>query len=237
MLQIQCPACGRALELPETMTGQQVRCPLCQNVFRVGGAAAPAVQPMHPTPGAPGAEFDFGPSGGRPAPRGPEQDFPFTQGGMEGIRARSLGRRGAAAMQRAFVFDLLAYLFFVLLQIFADTSLETKVITILLVTVFYAVPVIFITVGAGQLSQGRGQGLVITGCVMAFIAALELLLYAAFLGWVVLAALNMNAKHGILLFAGLFVLWCLVAVVMSILGGIQGLTTLSRREPRDGLDY
>jgi hypothetical protein len=235
MLQIQCPVCARALNVPETMSGQQVRCPLCQNVFGVDGPAAPPALPVHSPTGAPAADFDFPSSGGRPAPRGPEHEVNFSQGGMEGIRARSVGRRGAAAMQRAFVFNLLAYLLFVLLQIFAATSLETKILTLVLVTMLYAVPVLFITVGAGQLSQGRGQGLVITGCVMAFVAALELLLYAAILGWTVLAALNMNIKHGMLLFAGLLTLWCLVAVVMSILGGIQGLTTLSRREPRDEL--
>src|SRR5262245_40492516 len=41
MLQITCPSCNRALSLPESMQGKQVRCPLCSNEFQAGGNGPP----------------------------------------------------------------------------------------------------------------------------------------------------------------------------------------------------
>ena len=32
-MEIKCPICGEAVELPETMIGVKVRCPLCEGVF------------------------------------------------------------------------------------------------------------------------------------------------------------------------------------------------------------
>ena len=55
VLQTHCPACGRALSLPESMLGQQVRCPICNHVFPAAEQTAPppaAVQP-NASPSAP----------------------------------------------------------------------------------------------------------------------------------------------------------------------------------------
>ena len=243
MPQVSCPSCTRALSLPETMLGQQVRCPLCNNIFQVAGAP-PAARQFLPASAAPppaGSEFAFDqPARRSAAPRGPEQEFDFDEahGGMEGIRGCMSVRRGASALQVTFVCDLLVYIFFLLLQLFAPTPMGTKVVIIVLVTVLFLVPVVFIQIGSIQLNSGRGQGLVITGCVMAFIVSLELLIYSGFMGMVLLAAMRSGAAlpaaaQGLLFFILIFVIWCFAAFVVSLIGGIRGLVALARRAPRN----
>jgi hypothetical protein len=230
------------------MLGQQVRCPLCDRIFQVSVPAPPpphTVQQQVPAPTAAAppqdSEFAFDQLTGRSgAPRGPEQEFNFdaAQGGLEGVRSRTSVRRGAAAMRLAFVFDLLTYVFFLLLQIFAPTPVQTKVITVVIVTVLFLVPVAFIQVGSVQLNAGRGQGLAVTGCIMALLVSLELLIYSGFLGMLVLAAIGSDesampsaaSRH--LFFVFTFVIWCFAAFLLSLLGGIRGLIALGRRVPQ-----
>ncbi|MCS7158878.1 MAG: hypothetical protein RMJ19_00260 [Gemmatales bacterium] len=40
----QCPYCHRQVQIPETLFGRAVRCPLCGQSFTAGGAPAPMVE-------------------------------------------------------------------------------------------------------------------------------------------------------------------------------------------------
>jgi hypothetical protein len=88
----RCPSCGRALALPEALSGALVKCPACEATFLAGPAGPPprSASPaggsqqgpvaVTPRPSAPGegrilpahAEVGIGPSGPAPHPdRGP----------------------------------------------------------------------------------------------------------------------------------------------------------------------
>jgi LSD1 subclass zinc finger protein len=55
-LQVICPGCKKPLQLPDGSQGKQVRCPMCQVIFAIGGVAPPppvAAPPPRPAPAAP----------------------------------------------------------------------------------------------------------------------------------------------------------------------------------------
>jgi hypothetical protein len=62
---IRCTACGRQLQLPESLLGQSVQCPLCKTTFVASTGRAAAPQP----PSAPGYPAPPGP------PRWSRDDF------------------------------------------------------------------------------------------------------------------------------------------------------------------
>src|SRR5262245_32704080 len=60
---ISCPKCPMRMQVPDDATGKQVKCPSCQHVFVIGGAPAPALQPVGAAAG--------GGSGSAPRPAAP----------------------------------------------------------------------------------------------------------------------------------------------------------------------
>ncbi len=70
-MNLLCPSCQKMLQVPDQYAGQQMRCPLCNNIFTVPGLAdAPAMPPAPPPfsapaappPPAPPAPMQFKPS-------------------------------------------------------------------------------------------------------------------------------------------------------------------------------
>lgn len=50
-MNLLCPSCQKMLQVPDQYAGQQMRCPLCNNIFTVPGLAdAPAMPPAQPAP-------------------------------------------------------------------------------------------------------------------------------------------------------------------------------------------
>jgi hypothetical protein len=52
----RCPSCDRALQVPDELLGQEVRCPSCQATF-IASATAPAAPPPLPAPAEPQLEL------------------------------------------------------------------------------------------------------------------------------------------------------------------------------------
>jgi predicted Zn finger-like uncharacterized protein len=67
-LAVSCPHCQSRVRVPDDAVGRDVRCPNCQQVFRVGGiepAASVSRRPA-PTGTAPSGDFQGAAAGGRP---------------------------------------------------------------------------------------------------------------------------------------------------------------------------
>ena len=105
---VQCPKCQNPLEVPAELSGQQVSCPMCGNVFAAvqpyGAASSPQVQPPMSTPYSAGNNF-APPSGGSRPNYGSSSGLPV----LLSIVAVLLG---AAALVKVFFFSDVPYLEF-----------------------------------------------------------------------------------------------------------------------------
>ncbi len=68
---ISCPSCGRKLQVPDTLLGQDVQCPTCGGTFVAGGGNPPPP----PAPSAPPGQRHFP----AVAPLGPSAHDPYRQ--------------------------------------------------------------------------------------------------------------------------------------------------------------
>jgi hypothetical protein len=82
-MNLLCPSCQRMLQVPEQYAGQQMRCPLCNNIFPVPPLpAAPGLAPPPPPPAAPAPPLpdpvhtppELPPAAPAPAPLALEQE-------------------------------------------------------------------------------------------------------------------------------------------------------------------
>ena len=135
MIQISCPSCQRKLKLADNLQGKQIRCPACQNVFRVQAPDAEvaelAPQPVPPRPAArppapprqPAVEeqlemLEEAPA--RPAARpGPRRQAPaevdyeeLAEAEPDLRQGRRTAKRGALWLQLGFLFALIPYVIF-----------------------------------------------------------------------------------------------------------------------------
>jgi uncharacterized Zn finger protein (UPF0148 family) len=239
VLQTHCPACGRALSLPENMLGQQVRCPICNHVFPAAEQTGPppaAVQPQA-APSAPRFDREEPP----PRPRTPARPEAYEEYGEEGYgrRARYAARARAAAavwMLVAGILDLLVLLVFYVF-IFTVDGRPPHPRELLIFSfgalVFYIVPLVFMFIAAGVMRTARGSGLIITGSVMSFIIALELLILAGIFGIGIMITLTDRYGRERMPFAVpiVFVL-ALAGLILSMVAGVKALIAVSRDQPR-----
>ncbi len=199
MPQVNCPACSRALSVPDNMIGMQVRCPMCSHVFQAGapaGAPAPtaAYQPPQPPPQRPAPP----PGYDRPPPRQsgpvppPDEDYGRDQWGERGhgdSRARAVAGGAAGWMLAAAIVDTaLAGLSLLGMLITGgtvsgfggrgDAVVAAILMGLLCVLIVIVTPTVFIFIGSSMLRNLRGKGMVITGCVMAFVLSAFMLLGA-----------------------------------------------------------
>jgi hypothetical protein len=231
-----CPSCQKKLKLRDDLQGKQIRCPVCQKVFRVEAPAAEvevlpeAVQPRPvPRPAAPP------PVPRRPEPE-PEGDFAgLAEAGADLQKGRRRARSGAGALLFAVIIDLIAWILFVVILITTgagdamDSRAQAGTAVIVVLSILYFLPLIFVGIAAGMLANLRGRGLVITGCIMAFLAAVELLPYAGFWGFVVAAGISgPGVRFERLLLPLLLLTACVLGLVASISAGIRGLVTLGK---------
>jgi predicted Zn finger-like uncharacterized protein len=238
-----CPSCQTKLKLADNLVGRQVRCPACQNVFRVQAPAAEVVEvevlpeAVQPRP-APRPVVVPAP---QPVPR--RRPEPEPEGEFEGLaeagadleRGRRLARRGAGALLFATIIDVVAWLLFIVFMITSGAGeamgerARAGTAVIVALSFVYLIPLIFMGLAAGLLASLRGRGLVITGCVMAFIAALELLPYSIFWGLVIAGAISgPGVQVGRLILPMLILIACVLGLVSSISAGIRGLVTLGK---------
>jgi hypothetical protein len=221
------------------MLGQQVRCPICNHVFPAAEQAAPppaAVQ-ANPAPAAPRFDREEPP----PHPRAPTRSGAYDEYGEESYRGRSryASRARTAAtvwMLLAGIFDLLALLVFYVFIFTVDRRPPPAEVVLILsfgALVFYIVPLVFLFVAAGVMRTVRGNGLIITGSVMAFIIALELLILAGIFGIGIMITLTERYGRERMPFAVPFVfVLALAGLILSLVAGVKALIAVSRDQPR-----
>jgi hypothetical protein len=264
MILISCPSCQRKLKLADNLAGKQIRCPACQNVFRVPAPTAelaepappnvaprpaprpvarPAPPPPLPAQAEPLETLEEVPAARavRPAPRRlaePEEDFEeLAEAGADLNKGYRVARRGAGALWFAVGVDVAAWLLFAIFMFTSgagqvlgnNPNARASVAVTAVLSVLYFIPVIFMGVAAILLGTLRGRGMVITGCVMAFIAAVQLLPYTGLWGFAIAAAISgPNIQFGRLILPMLVLTACVLGLVGSISAGIRGLVTLSK---------
>jgi hypothetical protein len=243
LLQTRCPACGRALSLPESILGQDVRCPICNHVFPAAEQTAPpaAVRPAA-APAAGRFDHDEPPPRPRPSAR-PGGYADYGEWGDDGTSRYAARARGAAAvwMLIAGILDLLVLLVFYVFVFTVERRPpppEVLLTITFIALLFYVIPLVFLFLAAGVLRTAGGGGLIITGGVMAFILALELLLLAGTFGIGIMVTLTNRFERGRMPFAVpvVFVL-ALAGLVLSIVAGVKALIAVARSQPRPPDDY
>jgi hypothetical protein len=196
----------------------------------------PAQDPFEMLEGAPAR-----PAARRHGEPEPASDFEeLAEASADLGRARRVAKRGASWLQMAFVFALIPYVIFAVFFFGLSSggsggrggdSQEQRYGTalVLLMSVVYLVPVAFLAVGASLLANVKGRGLVITACILSFVVAPQLLIYAGIWGVAFLAALEFST--GIMILVPLLLaLTCILGLAFSIIGGIRGLLTLGKPE-------
>ncbi len=242
MLQIPCPSCRRFLNLPEAVLGQEVRCPVCQSTFQA--TEQPAATPRPPAAPAPppAPRYDYDPPRSR-APARPRDYRDHDEPDFEDARPIDpVARNGAFVwMLIAAIVDLLVLPIFYLFLYTVDPMPpppEGLFIFTVMALLFYVTPLVFVFVGAGVMRNPRANGLIITGSVMAFILAFELLLLTGLLSVAILESLSgpFGRRHvpgsGVILF-----MLALAGLVISIVGGVKALVAISTPTPRYRRDY
>jgi hypothetical protein len=240
MLEIQCPSCNRALSMPEEMVGKQVRCPLCSHVFQVAGQGAPAPQPSSGPP--PGGPYDYERPAPRPRPSDRAPDYDDYRGGRDdSYSPHAAGVRNGAAIWLLIsgILDLLvlfAFYVFVFTVERRPPPPEAFIAITLFAVVLYVVPLVFVFIAAAVVRNARGSGMVITGSVMTFVIAFELLFLVGILGIGMIVTLG--RRHERLPPAvPVLVLLGLAALVVSVIAGIRALMAISTPSPRRRDDY
>lgn len=233
VLQTSCPSCDRALSLPETMLGQQVRCPICSHVFE---AAERTPRPQSAQPAAyrtPAPADEDGP----PARPRSYREYSDRDYDDDGPLVASPQRASAAVwMLIAGVADTLVLLVFYVFVFTVDhrpPPQEALIFITMFAAVLYFAPLVFVFIAAAIVRTAQGSGLVITGSVMAFIIAFEQLILGTSLGIGIMINLSTRWQHDRLpaSIPILFVL-SLLALVLSIIAGVKALIAISRGRPR-----
>jgi LSD1 subclass zinc finger protein len=248
MPQVNCPSCRRALNVPDAMVGQQVRCPLCNHVFQASGQAdlppPPPASYSPPPERAPAARDDYDRPGGW-SPREPSRpgrpDDADDRGydDLPPLTTPDRGIGGTVWMVVAGAFDLLVLVAFFVFVLTVDNRPPPAYVFLmfaLLALVFYVAPIVFFFVAAAVMRSPRGDGLIITGSVMAFIVAVELLILAVIFGIGMMVALDSPMRRMPAMVPVMFVL-SIVGVALTITAGVRALVALGRPASRPPSGY
>jgi hypothetical protein len=235
--------------MPEDMAGKQVRCPLCSHVFQVSGPGPAPSQPGPPPPPARG-EYDYDQPGPRSGPPSRPGGYDERRGGYDEPRGydearggydsyspyQAAGRNSAAVwLLIAGILDLLVLLIFYVFVFTVDRRPpppDAIFLITLFALIFYIAPLVFLFIAAGVV-RGRGTGLVITGSVMAFVLAFELLFLVGGFAIALLVSLSSPFRHErVPATVPIIVLVGLAALVISIIAGVRALMAISVAPPR-----
>ena len=116
---------------------------------------------------------------------------------------------------------------------------QGAVITVIALLIYVA-PLIFLFIAAAIMRTARGSGLIITGSVMAFVLAFELLIMTCVFAFGMLVTLNdpwPRDKGPVALTTTLVFITSLAGLVISIIAGVRALMALSRSAPSRRQDY
>ncbi len=245
MPQVNCPSCSRALNVPDSMVGQQVRCPLCNHVFQASGQPAPPSSPGYTPPAErpPPAGDDYNRPGGWAPPRAPARSRPYDDYDDRGYGGDvppplTADRPAGAAVWLivAGVLDLLVLVAFFVFLFTVDNRpppAAAFMIMAVMALVFYVVPIVFFFVAAAVMRSPRGDGLIITGSVMAFIIALELLILVVIFGIGMMVELSSPWRRMPAMVPVIFIL-SIAGLALTITAGVRALIALQRPRPRSG---
>jgi hypothetical protein len=175
----------------------------------------PSIQvPAHPPP----PDFDFARSG--PSSRQENLDFEDTPDtGMDRIRARNRARAVASWAYTSVAIDFLIAVIFVFNSFSQDNPAQNRMAGLVCFFVIFIPIVVFVLIGATDLTNLRGWGLVITGAVMALVAGALLAILCLFLVWVLIQAMNLGINPPAMFFVGFMVY--AAGAAFSILAGIK----------------
>ena len=254
MLQVLCPSCKKALQIPETARGKQVRCPLCQGIFEVAvptpvvSGPRPSPAPPPPSPVIPPPPSATGSVQVPPPSSGPsEPDFDFAQGGrstgqenlqfeslaetgMDRIRARNRARSAATWAYTSVGIDFLIALIFVINSFAQGAAAQNRMAGLACFFVIFVPIVTFVLIGVGNLTNLRGKGLVITGAIMALVGGALLVVLCFFMVWVLVQALNLRIEPPLMFFVGFLIY--IAGATFSILAGIKILIAVNNPDIR-----
>lgn len=234
-----CPSCSKQLNVPETAVGKKVRCPGCQQVFEVGAGGKGPAQHVQATPPAPR------PVPARPAPvsrpEPEEDDFADMPVRSNGGGARRIASSGAMWLRIGGIFTIVVVVLNIISQFIQPAAPQMggndgaqaagKLLGIACVFVLLVLPAIFMLIGAGNLSNLKGRGMVVTGAVFAFILSVVYLGFFALLLLAIIGLMSLGIPMGgvMLILFGLAFMY-LAGMILALLGGIKALTTLGRPE-------
>jgi LSD1 subclass zinc finger protein len=213
-MHVVCPVCERPLNVPEHMTGKQVRCPLCQAGFQ---AAAPAALPV------------ARPAGSRSEPRPaspPDEEAPS----RTDLLQREMQRGALRLMLAGIVFSTMGVSHVVInlvLQVMNPTLMSLLVVTILrtLITLYVVGgPALLLFLGAHLLRRVRGRGLVMTAAIVALVFAC---LYVLGVFYLVLRAVASESYGSNKVLVGILMLVeGLLLLGTAVLGFVCGCATI-----------
>jgi hypothetical protein len=106
-------------------------------------------------------------------------------------------------------------------------------IVVVMALVFYVAPIVFFFVAAAVMRSPRGDGLIITGSVMTFIVALELLILVVIFGIVMMVELSSPWRRMSPMVPVLFIL-SIAGLAVTITAGVRALIALQPPRPRSG---
>jgi hypothetical protein len=249
MPQINCPSCQRALTLPDHMIGQQVRCPVCSHVFEASDKPAP--RPAQTAPAGPPErprDYDRPPERPRDHDRPPERPRDYDRPPPRYDRRdyqepdyydapRTMPPTGgtAALLLCAGIVDVIAAVVLFIAMASDRAPGQAFLVVGMLTLVLYLAPVVFLFVAGGVVSNPRAKGLVITGAIMAFIIATELLIASGFL--LIGIAVTMGSRFSRMpVWVPVLFLICVIGLVLTLIAGIKALLVVSRSPRRSVYD-
>lgn len=247
MIQVVCPTCKKPLQIPESAQGKQVRCPLCQGIFQVGVVAVPAAPPpqaivlpspppppptpIHAPPPSPAPEQAFDFAGNGPPDQRDELDFDRSdEEGTMRIRARGRARAVASLVYGSVALDFLVALIFTA-SLFLNNAPRYRMAALLFFYVIFIPLVVFIIIGAANLTNLANRGLVLTGGIMALIGGALLAIWSLIL---LLAIFRLVAMVGVgpLMWLLPILLAYAGGATLNIIAGVKVLVVICRPEVR-----
>jgi hypothetical protein len=239
VVQTRCPSCKRSLKLADNFEGKSIRCPACKNVFRMETPLEEVIpveepdpaehivkRPASAPPPAKGDAFTDEEPPARPQRRRrPADDFDEEE--YDADRPRRALNQAARSLLFAFLMNLIAFVVYAVILFTLESIIpgakEGLIIRFLIVGASFLVPTFVTLIAWSFLRKLRGKGLVIIGCIMAFITSAEVL---AYLG-MNLESLRLRFQAPDLLpFVLLHLITLVLALVCGVSAGIRGLIAL-----------
>ena len=256
-MQILCSGCQKALNVPDSAAGKDVRCPMSQTVF-----LAPVLMEIEPTlPVAipvntetaittpsplPAADE---PRAARPASSDErrahdetfdEEDRRERQIGLKQVRVGASLTMGAGWLNgAALYFIFYVFIHFMLtgcvLPGFPLRGQSRGLIALMFAaTILSCIPPIFMFIGAAQLRSARSRGLVITAVVFDFIMCAVLVLG---IGFRLISLYHANPHEVTIGLAFIQMLMATGGIALGLVAGIKTLFLIRRPGIKEAFDY